>query len=250
MQNRIEENRKTWNTVAEEFLEASALPMWGPFGVGDDLNLISEIEGKVFLEIACGSGRSIKYLTKKSAKKVYGLDLSEEQVKEATKYNKNEIGNGEVEMIHGQMEQKLDIEPVDIVFSVYGIGWTQNPERTFKNIFSYLKTGGKFIWSWDHSIYTDISYKDGEYVVTSSYHNEEPVIIKSWKDKHGVNAHVTYRKTSTWFKLLKETGFEIVGYYEPKPKTIERGYTEPEKYYSIKKAELIPATCIFECIKR
>lgn len=53
----ILENQKTWDAVADQFVEASALPVWGPFGVGDDLNLIPEIKDKTFLEIGCGSGR-------------------------------------------------------------------------------------------------------------------------------------------------------------------------------------------------
>lgn len=42
----------------------------------------------------------------------------------------------------------------------------------------------------------------------------------------------------------------VVGYYEPAPKTIERGSEDPEKYYSIQKAKLIPATFIFVCKKK
>ncbi|MDH5442631.1 MAG: class I SAM-dependent methyltransferase [Candidatus Nomurabacteria bacterium] len=72
----LEKNEKVWNAVADLFIDASALPVWGPFGVGKDLDLISEIKNKIFLEIGCGSGRSIKYLTDKGAKKVYGVDIS------------------------------------------------------------------------------------------------------------------------------------------------------------------------------
>lgn len=69
IQSIITENQKAWDVVADLFAEASALPVWGPFGIGADLNLIPEIKDKTFLEIACGSGRSIKYLTGQGAKK-------------------------------------------------------------------------------------------------------------------------------------------------------------------------------------
>jgi SAM-dependent methyltransferase len=244
----ISENEKTWDSVADQFVEASALPVWGPFGVGDDLNLIPETEGKTFLEIGCGSGRSIKYLADRGAKKVYGLDISSVQLKEAEDFNKSEIEQNRVELIKGKMEDKLKIDLIDIVFSVYAIGWTPDPETTLKNINSYLKLGGTFIWSWDHTFFTDVQYEDGKYVVTYAYHDEKPLAIKNWK-KEGATAHITYRKTSTWFKLLRDAGFEVTGYFEPKPKNLSRGFDDPKRYYSIQKAEKIPATFIFVCRK-
>ncbi|MCA9381915.1 class I SAM-dependent methyltransferase [Candidatus Dojkabacteria bacterium] len=244
----ISENQKTWDKVADQFVNASSLPDWGPFGVGSDLNLFPQIKGKTFLEIGCGSGRSIKYLTKKGAKKVYGLDISSEQIKEATKHNKKEIELGEVELIQGSMEKKLKIEPVDYVYSVYAIGWTPEPEKTLKNIYSYLKPGGLFIWSWDHTIFSDVSYEDGKFVVIYSYHDENLLAIKDWKAK-GSTANITYRKTSTWFQLLRKAGFEIDAYYEPEPRNLNRGHEDPKKYYSIQKAKLVPSSFVFVCRK-
>lgn len=246
---KIFENQKTWNAVAPQFFEASALPVWGPFGIGDDLNLISEIQNKVFLEIACGSGRSIKYLIDNGAKKVYGLDFSDTQVQEAHRFNAQAITSNQAVIIQKSMEEKLTIEPIDVVFSVYGVGWTQNPEQTFANIYSYLKPGGKFIWSWDHPFFSDVVCEDGKFVVEGQYHDEESVILPNWKKTKGFNAYLTYRKVSTWFQLLKDAGFEISGYHEPKPKTMDRGSEDPSRYYAIQKAKKIPCSFIFVCSK-
>lgn len=242
------QNQETWDRVAEQFLEASSLPQWGPFGVGVDLNLIPTLEGKSFLEIACGSGRSIKYLIDNGASKVYGLDISKVQLDEAKKYNQLSIDAGKIQLFHQPMEELIQIEPVDYVMSIYGIGWTPDPKLTLQNIYSYLKPGGLFIWSWDHTFFTDILYKDGDYVVTYSYHEEKPLALKDWKND-GTTAHLTYRKTSTWFRLLQEAGFEVVGYHEPAPVDLSRGFAEPDEYYSIDKAKKIPATFIFVCKK-
>jgi SAM-dependent methyltransferase len=244
----VSENQKTWDKVADLFVNASELPAWGPFGIGDDLNLIPKIEGKTFLEIGCGSGRSIKYLTEKGAKKVCGLDVSTKQIEEAITHNQGEINQGKVKLIRGSMEEKIDIEPVDFVFSIYAIGWTPEPEKTLKNIYSYLKPGGLFVWSWDHTFFTDVQFKDGKFIVVYSYHEENSLVIKNWK-KEGATANITYRKTSTWFQLLRDAGFEIVGYYEPKPKNLSRGHDDPTRYYSLQKAEKIPCSFIFVCKK-
>ncbi len=244
----IAENEKTWDAVAEQFAEASALPEWGPFGAGEDLNLLPEIKSKTFLEVGCGSGRSIRYLLDQGAVKVYGLDLSAVQLQEAERYNKQAVEAGKVALIKGRMEDLFDIEPVDIVFSVYAIGWTLHPERTLANIFSVLKPGGKFIWSWDHSFFTDVRYEDGKFIVKYAYHDERALAKKDWK-KEGSTAHITYRKTSTWFRLLSEAGFSVVGYYEPAPVNLSRGSSDPNEYYALPKAELVPCTFIFVCKK-
>lgn len=241
-------NKRTWNEVAPSFFEASALPVWGPFGVGEDLKLIPTIKGKVFLEIGCGSGRSAKYLSKRAAKMVYGIDFSSTQITEAARYNANAVKKGKVKFIHSPMEKKQNLSPIDIAFSVYALGWTLNPKKTLANIYFYLKKGGLFIWSWDHGFFSDVEYKNAEYVVTHSYHNEELIHIKDWKRK-GFDIELIYRKSSTWFQLLTQAGFEVIGYHEPKPRDLSRGHTDPAKYYSIQKAEKVPSTMIFVCRK-
>lgn len=248
MDNAIADNQKTWDIVADLFTEASALPIWGPFGVGEDLNLIPEIKNKIFLEVGCGSGRSIKYLASQGANKVYGLDLSPKQLTEAAAYNKEEVANNLVKLIQGPMEEKIDIEPVDYVLAIYSIGWTQDPNTTLSNIYSYLKPGGRFIWSWDHALFSDVQYEDGKFVITHDYHDETPLVLENWK-REGTKARLTYRKTSTWFQLLINAGFDIIGYHEPSPKNLVRGHDDPSRYYSIQKAQKVPATFIFICQK-
>ena len=244
----LETNRQTWNAVADLFSEASALPCWGPFGVGDDLPLLPDIVGKTFLEIACGSGRSLAYLLERGAWKVYGLDLSEVQVHEALRFNARAVQEGKAVVLRGPMESRVDIEPVDVVFSVYGLGWTQDPDTTLEHIFYYLKPGGIFVWSWDHGFFTDVAYEGGQYVVRHSYHEELPLERPDWK-KPGCTVHLTYRKTDTWFRLIRNAGFQVTNYYEPAPKNLSHAHAEPEAYYSIKKAKLVPSSFIFVCQK-
>jgi len=244
----VSDNQRLWDSVADLFVDASSLPVWGPFGVGDDLGLVSEIEGRTFLEIGCGSGRSIRYLVERGAKKVYGLDLSPKQLAEAARHNRTGIESGQVQLIQGPMEERARIEPVDQVISVYALGWTPEPAKTLTNIYSYLKPGGRFTWSWDHSFFADTWYKDGQFIVDHSYHNEVPRDLPNWKNR-GASGNITYRKASTWFQLLRDAGFEIVGYHEPPPKNLDGGHDDPTKYYSIQKAKIIPATLIFDCRK-
>ncbi len=249
MDEKLIDNQKTWNIVANDFFEASALPEWGPFGVGEDKDFFSGIQGKVFLEVGCGSGRSIKYLIEHGANKVYGIDISKVQLDEAKRYNQEAVNEGNIELFQVPMEQKITLAPVDAVFSVYALGWTQDPQTTLANIHSYLKQGGLFVWSWDHAFFSDVQFKDGNFVVVHNYHDEKPLVIKDWK-REGTLAHLTYRKSSTWFQLLTAAGFEVVAYHEPAPINMRRGYEGTGKYYSIEKALKVPATFIFVCRKK
>ncbi|MFA6198590.1 MAG: class I SAM-dependent methyltransferase [Patescibacteria group bacterium] len=245
---RIRNNQRAWDRVADLFLEATALPAWAVFGVGKDLGLIPTIKGKSFLEIGCGSGRSIAYLARHGAKKIYAIDASPTQIREAAKFNHVAHQRETVKLFTGPMEKKYPIPPVDIVFSIYGLGWTQRPEITLRHIYRYLKPGGRFIWSWDHALFFDVGYEKDKFVVQHSYHDERVLHRKDWK-RPGVNIFITYRKTETWFRLLTEAGFNIIEYHEPKPKNTDRAHRDPKKYYSLQKAKLIPASFIFVCQK-
>lgn len=244
----LKANKQAWNIVAPLFRGGSALPKWGPFSVGiNDKSLIGPIKNKTFLEIGCGSGHSIRYLVGRGAKKVYGIDLSHTQIEFARSLNKKAISKGKVELFEVPMEQKLKIGPVDTVFSIYGIGWTLNPKRLLRNIRSYLKPGGRFVWSWDHSIFSDVEHRKGKLVIKHSYHDESEIFVKDWRGSKG--AYITYRKTATWFQPLSDNGLSVIRYLEPRPVRIPEKIKDPKRYYSTFKAKMIPATIIFVCRK-
>jgi SAM-dependent methyltransferase len=250
---KIKANQENWDKTYTQFEGWCALPTWGPYEVcKDDPTLIGDIKDKTFLEICCGSGHSIKYLIENGAKKVYAVDFSESQINLAKKTNVAHLDK--VKFILSPMEKLIELpEKVDTVFSVYGIGWTLDPALTFKNIFSYLKSGGKFVWSWDHGVFLNSKDQNGKVVVTGSYHDESEHHLETFYSGEGV--YQAFRKTSTWFQFLRDAGFEINRYLEPKPININEDIatiSSPEmaRYYSPAKAEKIPSVIVFECIKK
>jgi len=229
--------------VAGLFFSHSFLPVWGPFGIGKHAAVIGPIKGKTFLEVGFGSGHSINYLVQKGARKVYGVDISKTKLDFAAELNKVPITKGKVELFEKPMEKRLKLEPIDTVFSIYGFGWTIDPKKTLANIYSYLKPGGQFIWSWDNSVFSVIHEEAGKLVVSGSYHEEREFIAKKWK---GVPVYLKYRKTATWFRLLRDAGFMVDDYMEPAP-IMKKDLTAT--YYTIRKAERIPCSAIWICIK-
>jgi SAM-dependent methyltransferase len=239
----LQQNQAAWNQVASRWYGKGALPEWGPFAVGrDQPDLIGEIVDRSFVEIGCGSGHSIRYLIEHGAAHVYGIDLSDEQIGYARETNRDAIAAGKVDLFTVPMEQALPIDPVDTVFSIYALGWTVDPAQTLRNIAAYLKPGGRLVWSWDHPVYAHIQYQNDQVMMESSYYDEQPHETQN-------NGILSTRTLSTWFRLLHEAGFDILDFLEPAPLEIEDKHHNPQKYYSIYKASIIPATMIFVCQK-
>lgn len=248
----LQTNQKTWDKVAYKYYtKATALPYWGPYHICKKKNLLGNVKGKTLLEVGSGSGLSIKYLMQKGAKKIFAFDISPEQNKIASSENKKHIENGSVVLFQSPMEKKITLpEKVDIVYSIYAIGWTVDPIKTLKNIYSYLKEGGLFVWSWEHPDFNRTAFGDGKVAYQYSYFDKESYKIKRWKDSGGV--YLYPRTVSYWFKSLKEAGFEVIDFLEPEPEKFSKENKDIKAsngYYYYKKALTVPCTMIFICKK-
>lgn len=237
----LKQNTNAWNTTAKNFFGAEALPFWFPLDTGEFKNLIGEIKGKTFLEIACGSGHSMKYLLDNGAKFVYGIDFSSEQIAYAENLNKKYIDNQSAKLLLQPMEDELSMKEIDIVFSVYGFGWTQEPEMVLKNIFDSLKTGGKFIWSWDHPLLTVSEVQNGNLVITDPYNGTK--LVK--RSLFGEDVYQSVSDISSWFKVIQKTGFKIRQFIETYPNKIPDDYNDHGGYYAREKIEKIPSSMIW-----
>lgn len=244
--NELETNKAAWNKVAKKYFKTCSLPDWGPFAECKENDLLGVIKGRTFLEIGCGSGHSLQYLLRRGARKVYGIDISKTQIGLSREVNKT-ADKKKIELFVSPMEEKREIKNIDVVFSIYGIGWTRDPQRTFRNIYSYLKLNGRFIWSWEHPMFSKFEYKDNCLLLSNSYFDEKSKFIKSWGGSKG--AYIQSRTLSTWFRCLKENGFRVIDFLEPMIEKIPHSAKDNSRYYSETKAKNIPCTMIFICEK-
>src|SRR5690606_11105855 len=79
-----ETNSLFWDTVGNDLLGATALPMYGAFVSEEKCQLFGEVAGKKVLEIGCGSGESLQYMGERHASELWGMDLSENQIEKTT----------------------------------------------------------------------------------------------------------------------------------------------------------------------
>ena len=133
----INQNRHYWDTYADLWFGATALPTYGVcFATENELHLFGDVSGKKLLEICCGSGHSLKYHAERNAGELWGVDFSQKQLENAKQYLRE---NGySAKLICSPMEADMDIpnDYFDFVYSIYGIGWTTDLDGTLKKIAS------------------------------------------------------------------------------------------------------------------
>jgi SAM-dependent methyltransferase len=144
------------------------------------------------------------------------------------------------------MEELWDLqEKADIVFSIYGLGWTVNLKKTLNNIKKYLKPEGQLIFSWEHPYYSRFTFKNHNLVLTNPYFSEKQRYLANWNGSEG--AYIKDRKISSWINYLTNAGFVLENLYEPRPITFPKRSKDPQRYYSKFKSQLTPTSIVFCC---
>jgi len=245
LQKTLEQNKKSWNNNFKKYYGTTALPHYGcNIPLETELNLFGDISNKSFLEICCGSGHSLLYLAKNGAKNLWGVDISESQITVASDLlTQNDI---EAKFMISSMENDpgLPHDYFDVVYSIYGLGWTLDLKTTLSNISNYLKKDGIFIFSWDHPFMHCVDEENEQLLFTGNYHDEDVYsFIKGNSEFTLIN-----RKFSTYINSLYDSGFIV-------EKVIEenRGSNEAEdftsNYYSKVKSNHFPLSFIIKARK-
>lgn len=236
-------NNTFWSTTKNTKLDAVSLPNWGRYAPSEEkLHLLGDLSGKRVLEIGCGRGHSLKYAADAGASGLWGLDLSAGQIEHAKNFlSKHGIC---ASLICSPMEAEcgLPTDYFDIVYSVYGIGWTTDLDSTLTHIHSYLKQGGSFVFGWSHPIHKCVSSENGRLVFSNSYFNEQ------WyrADLDGSQIMLANRMMSTYINALADHGFVIERLVEETDR--EKALAADEDFS--RKALMLPAVFIIKARKR
>lgn len=249
----IDKNKEYWNKNADFWFGTTALPEYGVKCVTEDeLSLFGDVTGKKLLEICCGSGHSLKYHSEHGAEELWGIDLSEKQLLNASKLLNG--GCAAVKLICAPMESDCGIPKnyFDCVYSIYGIGWTTDLDGTFEKIASYLKKDGTFIFSWHHPLNYCVAWstekrtdvmEDGKLIFGRSYFDESYFKMPV----HDSEIILSNRKISTYVNALAKAGFcieRMVEETDGETMAAAEGLTG-----KMKKAKMLPISVIFKARK-
>lgn len=243
----LKQNKETWDAIADSWFGTTALPEWGcSVPTEDALCLLGDLTGKTVLDIGCGSGHSMKWCAEHGAEELWGLDLSSRQLENAGKLLN--VNNISCRLLNQSMEESSGIPEnyFDVVYSVYAVGWTTDMPKTFSNVFSYLKTGGIFIFSWDHPFMHCVDPVDEDLIFSGNYLDED---IFSF-EKGGFPVTIKNRKLSTYINALADAGFAVKRVIEETDKeALSREDAFSSRYYSRRKAAKFPLSVIIQAEK-
>jgi SAM-dependent methyltransferase len=242
-------NRAGWNQVAPKFHASTALPEYGPLAPTEDsLNLLEEVAGLRALELGCGSGHSLRYLAERGAEDLWGVDLSSTQIAFA-----EETLRAFASTVH-LIESPMEVDPglprdyFDLVFSIYGLGWTTDLPGTLALVWRYLRPGGCFIVSGEHPVYSCLEWNGSQYTVSTPYVSEGACEHASWKGSPIVTQHHTL---GTFLGHVVKAGLQIEALIET-PLNLalaNEAHVDPARWYCVDRARLMPTTFILKARK-
>jgi len=245
----LETNRAGWNRVAPMFHGVTALPEYGPLAPTEDsLRLLDIGPDSCVLELGCGSGHSLRYLAERGARELWGLDLSSVQLGFATETLRPFASR--VRLVESPMEVDPGIPAAyfDLVFSIYGLGWTTDLAATMGHVARYLRPGGCFLVSGEHPAYGCLEWNGAQYTMARSYLDEGPVEHQSWK---GVPIVIQRCTLGTFIGQVIQAGLQIEAVIEtPLASALaSEAQADPSRWYSVPRASLMPTTVIIKARK-
>jgi SAM-dependent methyltransferase len=242
-------NRAGWNHVAPMFHGSTALPEYGPLAPTEEsLGLLDATPDLRALELGCGSGHSLRYLAERGARELWGIDLSPVQINFAEETLRPFAPR--VRLIESPMEVDPGVPPdhFDLVFSIYGLGWTTDLPATMALIARYLRPGGCFIVSGEHPVYSCLEWNGTQYTVAKPYFTEGPHEHMSWK---GVPIVIQHRTLGTFIGQIIQAGLQVEALVETPLNTaaVKEAHADPARWYSVDRARAIPTTFIIKARK-
>jgi ubiquinone/menaquinone biosynthesis C-methylase UbiE len=97
------------------------------------------------LDIGFGNGYLLKKLLKRSNSRFFGIDISSDMVKNASKKNKQSIKNGRLELLCGSVEQIEFKEKFGQIYTINTVYFWKDLQKGLQEIFDKLEVGGEFL---------------------------------------------------------------------------------------------------------
>lgn len=245
----LETNRAGWDRVAPIFHGGTALPEYGPLAPTEDtLRLLELTPDLRALELGCGSGHSLRYLAQHGARELWGVDLSPIQIAFAEETLRAFAPRCYL------LESPMEVNPgiplghFDLVFSIWGLGWTTDLPATLTLVAAYLRPGGCFLLSGEHPAYGCLEWDGERYVMSEPYAAEGPREHASWK---GVPIVINRRTLSTFVTETVRAGLQIEALLEGSfnVDVANEDHLDPARWYSAARARLMPTTFIIKARK-
>ncbi|UCA61958.1 class I SAM-dependent methyltransferase [Chryseobacterium rhizoplanae] len=181
-------------------------------------NILPDFKGKKVLDLGCGFGWHCRYAIENGAKSVIGIDLSEKMLARA-----KEINN-----LEGILYERKALEDVnypaehfDIVLSSLTLHYVESFDTIVQNIYQWLTSGGYFVFSVEHPVFTAEGSQDWNYDKNGEKTNwpVDRYFIEGKRNTTflGENVIKYHRTLTSYLNTLLKHNFKIKEIIEPEP---------------------------------
>jgi SAM-dependent methyltransferase len=214
-------NRTYWDDMADDWVTAGERnwgrnsPIWGIWSLPDtNLNLLpANMNNMRAIDLGCGTGYVSAWMAQRGAK-VVGIDNSPEQLRTAERLrDKTDL---QIEFILGNAEKvPLPDSSFNFAFSEYGAAIWCDPFIWIPEAHRLLKPGGQLTFLGTHPLAMVATPLDGAKCDEGLHRPYFDMHILDWReveyDPGGMEFNLTH---SDWFRLFRDTGFEVLNYLE------------------------------------
>lgn len=180
--------------------------------------LLPDFAGRDVLDLGCGYGWHCAYAAEHGAKSVLGVDISEKMLKAAREKHTAPV----IEYRHAAMED-VDFADgsFDVVLSSLAFHYVADFEALARNIARWLRTGGDFVFSCEHPVFTAEGsqdwYRDAQGNIL--HFPVDNYYIEGERQAVFLGERVTkyHRTLTTYVNALLSSGFALTGFAEPQP---------------------------------
>jgi SAM-dependent methyltransferase len=219
-------NRAYWDAMASEWVSAGERswkqwpPTWGIWALPEsELGLLpADMTGQRAIELGCGTAYVSAWMSRLGAD-VVGIDNSASQLATAARLA---AAHGiHIELVHGSAEEVPCADSTfDFAISEYGAAIWCDPYRWIPEAYRLLKPGGRLTFLGTHPLAVLAMPLDGAPCNESFNRPYFGLHELDWRyvpvDPGGIEFNLTQ---SSWLRLFREVGFEVVDYLELKAPT-------------------------------
>lgn len=180
--------------------------------------ILPDFNEKKVLDLGCGYGWHCKYVVENGASYVLGTDISHKMLEVARE--KNSAENIEYKCIPME-DLEFPAETFHIILSSLALHYIENFEKLVSNIAKWIKTGGKFVFSVEHPVFTSYGSQDWYYDDNRNilHFPVDNYYYEGKREAMFLGERVTkyHRTLTTYLNTLLQNRFEIDNIIEPKP---------------------------------
>ncbi|HVI43707.1 MAG TPA: class I SAM-dependent methyltransferase [Chitinophaga sp.] len=180
--------------------------------------MLPVLEGKTVLDLGCGFGWHCRYAREQGAGRVTGVDLSEKMLQRA----RAATSDAAIEYCRMAIEDiDFSSSEFDVVFSSLALHYVERFDVVCRKVYHCLKSGGTFVISVEHPVFTARAEQDWYYDTTGNrlhwpldHYQEEGLRNTRFLGSDVIKYH---RTLSTWINAIIDAGFTIRRIEEPGP---------------------------------